>query len=230
MTARSRTGALRPVLLASFALLAAAAQPLHAQRCLGYPGFAAQPMRLEGRLMTGGSRTDLSGHLAFGQAAGAFGGVGIGVADYDRTNRSALLVSGTLGTQMELGTPTRTSSGPQLCPVATLEYRAGPNSDDVDQSGLDLRGGVSLGTSFPMGATSRFAPFGTVSFAYQRATSEVRNVSVTADDIGGVIDLGAGLIFTNRFTVRPSVSIPVGFDGSDARFGLAVGFNFGGGR
>jgi hypothetical protein len=81
-----------------------------------------------------------------------------------------------------------------------------------------------------MAESVRFAPFGTVSFAYRRATVDAGRTSATADDVGGVIDLGAGFIFTNRFTIRPSVSIPVGFDDSDARFGIAVGFNFGGNR
>ena len=222
MTARS--------LLTSVTLLLAAAAPLHAQRCLGFPGFANQPLRLDGRLESGGHRTDLSADLAFGQAEGVFGGVGLGVADFDGTNRSALLVNGEIGTQLTLGTPSRTSPGAQLCPVATLQYRNGPNTDTIDQNGLDLRGGVSLGTSLPMAENVRFAPFGTVSFAYLRNTVDNGRVSATADDVGGVIDLGAGFIFTDRFTVRPKVSIPVGLDNSDARFGLAVGYSFGGGR
>jgi hypothetical protein len=230
MTARRPIGAAQTALLTSLTLLLAAATPLHAQRCLGFPGFANQPLRIDGRLETGNHRTDLSADLAFGQAAGVFGGVGIGVADYDNVNRSALLVNGEIGTQVPLGTPTRTSAGAQLCPVATLQYRNGPNSDEVDVSGLDLRGGVSLGTSLPMAQSVRFAPFGTVSFAYVRNTADAGRVSVTSDDVGGVIDLGAGFIFTERFTVRPKVSIPVGFDDSDARFGIAVGYSFGGGR
>jgi len=229
MPARRQTRAPR-ALYASCSLLALAAAPLHAQRCLGFPGFGGQPLRVDGRLATGDRHTDLAADLAFGQAAGAFGGVGIGVADYDNSNRSALLVSGEIGTQVPLGTPTRTSAGAQLCPVASLQYRAGPNTDAVDRSGLDLRGGVSLGTSLPMAQSTRFAPYGTVSFAYRRATVDAGRERLTSDDVGGVIDLGAGFIFTNRFTVRPSVSIPVGFDDTDARFGLAVGFNFGGTR
>jgi hypothetical protein len=230
MTARRPHRAAHTALLTSLTLLLATAAPLHAQRCLGFPGFANQPLRLDGRLETGNHRTDLSADLAFGQAAGVFGGVGLGVADFDGTNRSALLVNGEIGTQVPLGTPTRTSAGAQLCPVATLQYRNGPNSDAVDQNGIDLRGGVSLGTSLPMAQSVRFAPFGTVSFAYLRSTVDNGRASATADDVGGVIDLGAGFIFTDRFTVRPKVSIPVGFDESDARFGIAVGYSFGGGR
>lgn len=230
MTARRSDRAAQTALLTSLTLLLAAAAPLQAQRCLGFPGFANQPLRLDGRLETGGHRTDLSADLAFGQAAGLFGGAGLGVADFDGSSRSALLVNGEIGTQLALGTPSRTSPGAQLCPVATLQYRNGPNTDTVDQNGIDLRGGVSLGTSLPMAPSVRVAPFGTVSFAYVRATVDAGRASATADDVGGVIDLGAGFIFTERFTVRPKVSIPVGFDDSDARFGIAIGYSFGGGR
>ena len=105
---------------------------------------------VDGTLTGGGGRTTLGADLAFGQAAGAFGSVGIGVADYDHVNSSAVLVSGTIGTQVQLGTASRTSGGGQLCPVAGIECRNGTNAGDIDQSGLVLRGGVSLGTSIPM--------------------------------------------------------------------------------
>lgn len=217
-------------LTASFALLTLASAPLHAQRCLGFAGFAGQPLRLDGRLVGGSHRTDLSADLAFGQATGPFGAVGAGVGDYDEGDGSSVLVMGQIGTQIELGTPTRTSSGAQICPLATIDYQSGPRDGGVDVSGIVLRGGVSLGTSLPLSETTRVVPFGTVSFAYARSTMDFGTSSRSADDVGGVIDLGTGLVLVNRFTVRPSVSIPVGLDGADARFGVAIGFGFGGGR
>lgn len=227
---RSTTRGRLAAAVASLALLSLAAAPLHAQRCLGFPGFAGQPLRLGGTLTTGSDVTTLGADLAFGQAAGAFGGVGIGVADFDNTDESALLISGTIGTQMALGTASSTSAGAQLCPVASLEYQAGPSIGNVDISGLLLRGGVSLGTSIAMAQTVRLAPFGTLSVGYARSSISSPSLDESDSEVGGVIDLGAGVIFNNKFTIRPSVMIPVGFDDSDARFGLAVGFNFGGGR
>lgn len=215
---------------AALALLSLAAAPLHAQRCLGFPGFGGQPLRVDGVLTTGGNVTTLGADLAFGQAEGAFGSVGLGVADFDNTDESALLVSGSIGTQMQLGTPTRSSSGAQLCPVASLEYQNGPNVANIDITALRLRGGVSLGTSLPMTETLRLAPFGTFSVGFVRSSVDTPAGGDSDSEVGGILDLGAGLVFNNRFTIRPSVNVPIGFDDSDARFGLAVGFNFGSGR
>ena len=213
----------RSLTLAASVAVLALATPLQAQRCLGFPGFAGQPLRLGGELTTGDNITTFTGKLDFGQAAGTFGGVGIGVADYDNIDDSALLVSGNIGTQIPLGTASSTSAGAQLCPVASLEYQAGPG-DDI--SALRLRGGVSLGTSIVMTPGVNLAPYGTLSLGYARV--DVGD----ADDseVGGIIDLGAGFIFNNKFTIRPNVAIPLGFDDSDARFGITVGFNFGGNR
>jgi hypothetical protein len=218
---------LLPTIVRPLALLLLAAAPLHAQRCLGFPGFGNQPMRLDGALTTGGSVTTLGADLAFGQAAGAFGSVGLGVANYDNVHQSALLVSGSIGSQVQLGTPSRGSPGAQLCPVAAIQYQNGPNVGDVDQNALTLRGGVSLGTSLAMTPAVRLAPFGTISAAYVRSSFSSPRGSGSSSDIGGILDLGAGFIFSNRFTIRPSVGIPIGFENSDARFGIVVGYNFG---
>jgi hypothetical protein len=210
---------------ASLALLSLAAEPLQAQRCLGFPGFANQPMRLTGTLGTGDNVTTLGADLAFGQSAGAFGSVGVGVADYDGNSDddSALLLSGTIGTQIPLGATATATSGAQVCPFATLDYRVGPG-DDVN--GLGIRGGAALGTSVTMAPSVRLAPFGAVSIGYVRASAG----NFDDSEVGGIIDLGAGVIFNDKFTIRPAVSIPVGFDGSDSSFGVSVGFNFGGNR
>jgi hypothetical protein len=66
--------------------------------------------------------------------------------------------------------------------------------------------------------------------AWQRSKTEVPAGDAIDSQAGGILDLGAGLIFGNRFTVRPSVAVPLGFDNADPRFGLAVGFSFGNGR
>lgn len=215
---------------AALALLTIAAAPLQAQRCLGFPGFGGQPLRLGGEITTGDDVTTLGANLAFGQAAGAFASVGLGMADADGVSGTGLLVNGMVGTQIAAGTRSGTSAGLQLCPVASIEYQSGPNVGDLDVSGLILRGGVSLGTSLPMTSTIALAPFGTASIAYARASVSSGTFDGSDSDVGGVIDLGAGLLFNNRFTIRPKVEIPIGFDDSSARFGVSFGFNFGGNR
>jgi hypothetical protein len=42
-----------------------------------------------------------------------------------------------------------------------------------------------------------------------------------------VANLGLGLVLNQNIAIRPNVAIPLGLDGSDATFGVTVGFNFG---
>lgn len=43
----------------------------------------------------------------------------------------------------------------------------------------------------------------------------------------GILNLDVGFIFNSAFGVSPSVSIPVGLDGSDASFTLGFAYHFG---
>jgi hypothetical protein len=42
-----------------------------------------------------------------------------------------------------------------------------------------------------------------------------------------LLTLGTGFVFNSRFSLNPSISIPMGLSGSDTWFGLMGAINFG---
>jgi hypothetical protein len=49
----------------------------------------------------------------------------------------------------------------------------------------------------------------------------------SASDSYGLAQLGIGLVMNQNISIRPSVDIPLGLTGSNARFGMTLGYNFG---
>jgi len=71
-------------------------------------------------------------------------------------------------------------------------------------------------------------PFGSFSYVHGTATVSVPGLgSESASDSFGMAELGLGLLLNQRVSIRPSVSLPVGLDGSSATFNFAVGFQVG---
>ena len=215
--------------LAAAALLPAAAQ---AQTCLGFSTFDANPVRIGATVGSSNDVTNLGLNVNFGQRQGAFGGVGVGLTQFDDDiiDEDATTISGSLGYQIPLGANTRSSRGPQVCPLAAVGYTIGPDVGDIDTRVLSLQGGFALGAPVDLTPTVRLTPFGALSLLHQRVTVSLDDDDDSASESGGLLDLGAGLIFNDRFTVRPSINIPIGFDNSDTGFSLAIGLSFGGPR
>jgi hypothetical protein len=42
-----------------------------------------------------------------------------------------------------------------------------------------------------------------------------------------LLTLGTGFVFNSRFSLNPSVSLPIGLDGASSSFGLMGAMNFG---
>jgi hypothetical protein len=219
---------MRPIssALALCAALAGAATTASAQACLGFASFASGGVRVGANATFDDNVTTLGPNLAFGApASGPFAGVGVDFADYDGTEEGAVIVRGQVGTQTRFAPTSRA----QFCPVASVAYRSGPNTDgrpDVNQSGLAFDAGVSLGAPLALSTGVDLVPFGGVALSHQRATREVGDVDRTTSETGATIDLGAGLVFARRFTTRLGVAVPVGFEGQDPRFNFGFGINF----
>ena len=64
-------------------------------------------------------------------------------------------------------------------------------------------------------------------FANTRATIDDGTTSTSGSESYGLLTLGTGFVFHSRFSVNPSISIPVGLDGSSTSFGLGGAINFG---
>lgn len=231
---QSRTR-LAACLLAAAALLPAAR--LHAQTCVGTASFNAHPVRVGGILGTGDDVTTLGAELMFGSAVGPFGGVGVALNDFDDLDESATTIQGTLGYQVPIGTGTRRNAGgPQFCPIATLGYTLGPDfrlgGVDYESRTLGATAGFSIGAPVALASTVNLVPFGGLRLIYARSTVSIEGSDVddTDSDSYGALDLGAGLTFNDRFTVRPAVSVPIGLEGADSRFSLMFALHFGGPR
>src|SRR2546426_839554 len=101
---------------------------------------------------------------------------------------------------------------------------------------------VSGGGSFADGASSfgaavgglvghstqmQILPNASFQFANTRATADDGTTSASASETYGLLTLGTGFVFSSRFSVNPSVSFPMGLDGSSTTFGLSAAMNFG---
>lgn len=219
-------------LLAGAALLPAA--HLDAQTCRGTASFNSHPVRVGGVVSSGDDVSLIGLDLSFGEANGAFGGVGVGVQDFDRTDESATQLTGTIGYQIPLGVSTRgqRAGGPQVCPVGSVGLRLGPNFEGgPDTRGLAVAGGFSLGVPVGMASTVNLVPFGGLQLVYARNTTDFDDGDDRSEsDTYASLDLGAGFTFGDRFTIRPSVDIPLGLRNADAGFTLLFALNFGGPR
>lgn len=222
-------------------LLAAAVLPaarLSAQTCTGAASFSRNPARIAGIFGTGDNTTTLGADLLFGEPAGAFGGGGVQLDDPDGAGESSTTILGTLGYQVPIGTGgRRPAGGPQFCPIATVGYTLGPDfrddGVDFDNRTLTVGAGFSVGAPLGLSPSVNLVPFGGLRLIYARNTLSPANsdISVKTTDSYGALDLGAGLTFNDRFTVRPAFSVPIGDDANrDARFSLLFGLHFGGSR
>ena len=43
----------------------------------------------------------------------------------------------------------------------------------------------------------------------------------------GLLTLGTGFVFNSRFSLNPSITLPIGLDGGNSSFGLMGAMNFG---
>jgi hypothetical protein len=203
-----------------------------AQTCLGNATFDVHPVRIGGSVSSGNDVTDLGLNVNFGQRQGAFGGVGVGLSQFDDdvSSEDATTITGSLGYQVPLGTTPR-RGGPQVCPIGVVGYTIGPDVGNIDTRVLTLQGGFAIGAPVTLTPAVRLSPFGALSLVHQRLSiSDEDDNEFDDSESGGLLNIGAGLIFNDRFTIRPSIDIPLGFDGSDTGFTLSLGLSFGGPR
>jgi hypothetical protein len=236
MPIRSRPRVRLAAVLLALAALALPAGRVAAQTCTGAASFNRNPVRVGGLLATGDNVTTLGADLLFGEPAGAFGGVGVALDDFDDdVLESTTTIQGTLGYQVPIGTSARRpGGGPQFCPIATLGYSLGPDfrlsGTDYESRTLGASAGFSLGAPIGLSPQVNLVPFGGLRLIYARTTvsAEGTDVDDTETDSFGALDLGAGLTFNDRFTVRPAFAVPINRDGADTRFSLLFALHFGG--
>jgi hypothetical protein len=197
-----------------------------AQTCAGMPSFSTGRMQVS----AGGSFADgassFGGVFGYGTPKGLYGKAGLGTTSYDALNGSSFDLSLGGGYQV----PLQTSRVAQLCPVASLSIGSGPN--DVFGSGVDMSSrtfafGAAIGALVGRSSRMQILPNASFQFANSRATVDDGTNSTSGSESYGLLTLGTGFVINSRFSVNPSISVPVGLTGSSASFGLSGAMNFG---
>jgi hypothetical protein len=212
---------MRRSLVVTLALLAIVRSPAVAQTCMGMASFSSGPVQIAGNAAFTDGANRLGASAAYGLPGSVFGSVGIGTTSIDGLD-SSLDFGVDLGYQMQVGKA-------QICPVASLGYDNGPDSDSNGINSSTRSAGFGLAMGAPMGTSQlQIVPTAGLGLIYAKSKVEITGFgSGEGSDAYGVAQLGLGLVVNQTIAIRPSVAIPLGLTGSDPSFGVTVGFNFG---
>jgi hypothetical protein len=215
--------------------LVAGATTAGAQNCLGIASFSRGPIRVDGGIGTGNDATTLSAGLSAGAPQGPFASIAVNriSVDSDGEDNSVTGFGIQGGWELNLQPAAARSTPPRfsVCPVVSFaQYKESDSfeGEEIEGTVRSITGGVSVGTSIASSTSIGLLPFATLSIVRQSASFEGFGLDESVSETGGALDLGLGLVFGQRFTVRPAVSIPMGFEGADAQFGVSLHYNFGG--
>jgi len=213
---------MRRALLFTLALSFVVGARAAAQTCTGMPSFASGSMQLT----AGGSFQDgassFGGTFGLGAPTGLYGKAGLGTTSYDALDGSSLDFSVGGGYQI----PLQTSRTAQLCPVASLSIGSGPSDilgTDSDMSSRTFAFGAALGAQLGNNPQMQIVP----NASFQFANTRVEIDDAAGSESYGLLTLGTGFVFNSRYSLNPSISLPVGLEGSDASFSLAGAIHFG---
>ena len=217
---------MRRALLLSLALTLSLGARAAAQTCSGMPSFSAGQLQAT----AGGSFTDgassFGGTFGYGVPKSFYGKAALGTTSYDGFDGSSLDFGLAGGYQI----PLQASRTAEVCPVASLSIGSGPN--DVLGSGTDMSSrtfafGAALGAHVGNNPQLQIVPNASFQFANTRVELDDGEDSLSGSESYALLTLGTGFVFNSRYSLNPSISIPVGLDGSDASFGLAGAIHFG---
>jgi hypothetical protein len=197
-----------------------------AQVCLGLPSHATHPVNLGVGIDFAENAKTYGGRVGFGTST-AFAGVSAGLNDYDDTDEGSTSLAVDGGLTFPVGVTRRAS----VCPVASIGYEFGPQTDtplgEFELGTLSLTGGVAFGGTAYSTQGLQILPSAAAHLAYARITAELAGESESESETFGVLDLNLGFLFSNRFVVRPGIAIPFGLEGADPVFGLSFVIGFG---
>ena len=217
---------MRRALLLSLALPFLLGARAAAQTCVGMPSFTSGNMQVT----AGGSFADgassFGGSFGYGVPKSFYGKAGLGTTSYDGFDGSSFDLNLGGGYQV----PLATSRMAELCPVASLSLGSGPN--DIVGSGVDMSSrtfafGAAVGTLVGNSSQVRILPNASFQFANTRLSMDDGTESVSGSESYALLTLGTGFVFNSRYSLNPSISLPIGLDGSDASFSLAGAIHFG---
>jgi hypothetical protein len=197
-----------------------------AQTCVGMPSFASGQMQVAGGGQFADGANSFAGSFGYGMPKNVYGKASVGTTSYDGLDASSFDFGVAGGYQIAL----ESKRSAEVCPVASLSFGRGPN--DVGGSGVDLSSrtfalGASLGALVNHSSTVQILPNAAFQFANTRNTLDDGTTSASGSESYGLLTLGTGFVFHSRFSINPSLTIPVGLDNSSTSFGLGGAINFG---
>lgn len=206
-----------------FTLLATQAA---AQTCVGMPSFATGKMQIAGGGNFADGTSSFGGTFGYGAPKGLYGKAGIGTTSYDGFDGSSFDLNFGGGYQI----PLQASRVAQLCPVANLSIGSGPNDilgAGVDMSSRTVAFGAAVGALVGHSTQVRIVPNASFQFANTRISMDDGTTSASGSESYALLTLGTGFVFNSRFSLNPSINIPMGLDGGSTSFGLMGAMNFG---
>ena len=197
-----------------------------AQTCTGMPAFSSGHMQIAGGGQFADGANSFGGTFGYGTPKSLYGKAGIGTTSYDAFDGSSFDLN--LGGGYQI--PLQASRTTELCPIASLSLGSGPK--DVLGSGVDLSSrtfafGASVGAVLGRNSQLRILPNAAFQFANTRATVDDGTSSASDSQSYGLLTLATGFVFNSRFSLNPSINVPVGLDGASTSFGLMGAMNFG---
>jgi hypothetical protein len=221
---------MRRSLMVPLALLAIVKSPAAAQTCQGLASYSAGQLQVAANAQFPEGAKVWGGSLSYGLPSGIYGGADLSTTSINNDGGSSLGVGAHAGYQMKLGRTGKMA----LCPVARLALGMGPDAEagnsSIDNSQTDVHFGLALGTEMGASQQMRILPTAGLGLQYTKFKTEITGPGASTDEISDTYALarvGVGFVFNQQISVRPTVDIPVGLEGSDPVFGLSVGYNFG---
>ena len=200
----------------ALALAAAGAAPgASAQACLGLPAFSDASVHLNAAAEFPDSARSYAGALGAGRPDGLFLNLGGGVVTYQGLDERAVLGFAELGVQRPLGPL-------QLCPIAGGYLAAGPDLEvaHIDVTSRGASAGLALGVTLGLPVIDAI-PNAAVKYEYLSQKVVERDAgSISESFHSGVVDLGLGLVYRDRFTVQPIAHLPFATGDAEVSFGL----------
>lgn len=184
------------------------------QACMGQTPYAKGAVKVGGAAYFGNGISAFSGTAGLGRPHGIFGGASLGFASGN--GGTGTLVSGIIG--KELSKPITDKL--ELCPIASLGLQFGPNGAYERNYILGAMVGYPLATS---STSLRVVLAGDYLGIYQQygTNTDVMTLQQLSGGGGpydhhewyGLLDLGVGFIFNERFSLVPQFRIPIRYSG-----------------
>lgn len=205
-------------------MLSASAFPasgVSAQACLGLPSFTIASVHINGSGEFADSANAFAVGVGAGRHNGLFANLGAGQVLYTGLNHATF---GFLefGVQLPVGRM-------QLCPIAGGQFAAGPDDDGAGIKVTTRAATAGLAFGLPLGdRTFKVIPNAAVKYEYVSQKFDEVDIGSSSETLtSGVVDLGVGFTFHDRFSIQPLAHIPFGGLTNNVTYGIFASVSVG---